>query len=276
MKTKISTKNLITASILVSTLLLSQSVNAGLIARTITDVTFGNVDAYYDDVLDITWLKDANFAKTSGYAATGVTGVSADGQMRWSAANTWAGQLQIGLYNDWRLTSLQPQDGSTDFNFNYSGDGSSDRGYNITSSMHEMAYMFHVNLGLEGYCDGANNNPNNGGSYCDSSGTGWHNTALYTVIDTVNLGNNIAVDNLMSNKYWYDVEYVHPTIFAWAFNPYNGYQGHEYKDDRFYGWAVRSGDVGASTPPVSSVPEPTALAIFGLGLLGLVARRKKA
>jgi len=271
MQIKIGTKKLITASVLASTLLLSQNANAGLIERTITDATFGTVAAYYDDVLDITWLKDANFAKTSDYAATGATGVRADGKMTWSAAKTWAGQLEIGAYDDWRLTSLQPQNGST-FDSKYVTDGTTDYGYNITSPLHEMAYMFHVNLGLEGYCDGANNT----GSYCDSSSTGFHNTAGDTAIDTANLGNDIAIDNLMSYVYWDDVEYAPHTDGAWAFDTDSGDQDDNDKGNSLYGWAVRSGDVGASTPPVSSVPEPTTLAIFGLGLLGLVARRKSA
>jgi len=269
MQIKIGTKKLITASVLASTLLLSQSANAGLIARTISDATFGNVEAYYDDVLDLTWLKDANFAKTSGYAATGFTGIDAvtgdtvvnvDGKMTWADANAWAGQLQIGTFDDWRLTSVQPQDGSTVFNENWADDGTTDVGYNITSQLHEMAYMFHVNLGLEG----------------DDGGTGFHNAALDTAIDTVSLGNNIAIDNLMSYVYWDDVEYAPYTGNAWAFLTVDGVQYDGYKGYSFFGWAVRSGDVGASTPVVSSVPEPTTLAIFSLGLLGLVARRKSA
>jgi len=40
----------------------------------------------YDNVLNITWLKDANYAKTSSYAS--------DGRMTWSAANTWATNLR--------------------------------------------------------------------------------------------------------------------------------------------------------------------------------------
>ena len=31
----------------------------------------GVVDAYYDTVLDITWLADANYVQTSGYDADG-------------------------------------------------------------------------------------------------------------------------------------------------------------------------------------------------------------
>ncbi len=49
----------------------------------------------YDDVLDITWLADANFAKTSMY--------DPDGLMNWANANTWAANLNYGGYNNWRL-----------------------------------------------------------------------------------------------------------------------------------------------------------------------------
>jgi hypothetical protein len=266
--TKVSTKvkQLAVASVLASTLLISQSANAGLIERTITDANFGTVQAYYDDVLDLTWLKDANFAKTSGY--------DADGEMTWTAANTWAGQLSLGAYDDWRLTSLQPQNSQTGFDYSYSlnGSGSSDHGYNITNSVNEMAYMFHVNLGLQGRCDGANNTA----SSCDQSGTGFHNTSYHSAINTANLGNNIAIDNLMSDVYWSDLEYAPNTYDAWAFRTSKGFQDVYHKGYSHYGWAVRSGDVSAPSQPTVGVPEPTTLAIFGLGLLGLVLRRKSA
>lgn len=44
-------------------------------------------EAYYDTVLNITWLADASYAKTSGY--------DADGLLSWDAAKTWAAQLNI-------------------------------------------------------------------------------------------------------------------------------------------------------------------------------------
>jgi hypothetical protein len=49
----------------------------------------------YDDYLNITWLQDANYAKTSGYSSTGL--------MTWSTAMTWAADLNYGGYDDWRL-----------------------------------------------------------------------------------------------------------------------------------------------------------------------------
>jgi hypothetical protein len=54
------------------------------------------------------------------------------------------------VYNDWRLPQVRPVDGGK-FNGKLSLDGSSDEGYNITSTQSELAYMFYVNLKLKGY-----------------------------------------------------------------------------------------------------------------------------
>jgi len=93
----------------------------------------------YDDVLDVTWLQDANYAKTSGY--------DTDGRMNMLAANTWVAGLSYGGYNDWRLADVKPVDNSA-FDYDaFSYDGTTDRGFNITSTQSEMAYMFYGNLG---------------------------------------------------------------------------------------------------------------------------------
>lgn len=81
----------------------------------------------YDTVLDVTWLQDANHAKTSGY--------DADGKMNWSAAMAWAADLSYTdslrgvTYTDWRLpsTSVQVQ------------------GFNQTGS--ELGQLYYVALG---------------------------------------------------------------------------------------------------------------------------------
>ena len=49
----------------------------------------------YDDILNVTWLSNANYAKTSGY--------DADGRMTLNDAKNWASNLSYGGYNDWRL-----------------------------------------------------------------------------------------------------------------------------------------------------------------------------
>ena len=80
----------------------------------------------YDDHLNITWLQDANYAKTSNY--------DADGQMSWAGATAWAANLSYldsvrnVTYDDWRLPTTV--DGPYVFGYN----GTTTAGYNITSS----------------------------------------------------------------------------------------------------------------------------------------------
>ena len=53
----------------------------------------------FDDVLNITWLADANYAQTSGFISVfGVFG--SNGGMPFSQANTWAANLSFGR-NRW-------------------------------------------------------------------------------------------------------------------------------------------------------------------------------
>lgn len=55
----------------------------------------------YNDILNITWLADANYAKSNGY--------DVDGKMSWTSAMAWAATLSYfdsvrGVtYTDWRL-----------------------------------------------------------------------------------------------------------------------------------------------------------------------------
>lgn len=97
-------------------------------------LAFGNAQAtlfdrggglLYDDVLKITWLSDANYARTSGY--------DADGLMSWTGANAWAAGLSYGGYSDWRLPTALNQNGSEPC-----------RMYFCDS---EMGYMFYNNMG---------------------------------------------------------------------------------------------------------------------------------
>jgi len=80
----------------------------------------------YDNILNITWLADWNYAKTQYNTTDGAQG-DADGQMDWTTAVGWANDLAYGGYDDWRLPSAGtwPRDG-------FGGGG-------------ELGYMFYVN-----------------------------------------------------------------------------------------------------------------------------------
>ena len=57
--------------------------------------TYNGVKLIYDSAQRITWLGDANWAKTSGF--------DPNGEMTWDEARAWAGGLTIGGFSDWRL-----------------------------------------------------------------------------------------------------------------------------------------------------------------------------
>jgi hypothetical protein len=213
----------------------------------------------YDDVLNVTWLQDANYAHTSGYAGTGITGA-----MDWATAMTWAADLVYGGYSDWRLPTNTPVNGSS-FNYTYSLDGSTDMGSNVTSPHSELAYMYHVNLGLKGVSDTAGN---------DQSDFGIFGNGTYNGVDRNSHGqNNVGlVSDLQNWAYWSDIDFSPSPIDAWAFATYLGIQVNQNKIiNQYYAWAVRPGDV-----TVSSVPVPAAFWLFGSGLIALASftRRK--
>jgi len=68
-------------------------------AASATLVDLGN-GLVYDQVLDITWLQDGNYAKTSGH--------SADGLMTFEDASTWVANLTYGGTRGWRLPTFDP------------------------------------------------------------------------------------------------------------------------------------------------------------------------
>jgi hypothetical protein len=200
----------------------------------------------YDTDQNLTWLQDANYAKTSGY--------DADGKMNWANSMTWASNLVFGGYDDWRLAGITDTGTS---GCNYSTNGT-DCGYNVDTANSELAYMYHVNLGLESYY-------NENGSYDPTFGIFGNGT--YGGQNDVGL-----IDNLQSYVYWSGTEYAPYTNDAWFFSTDGGYQDDLNKGVEFYAWAVRSGDVAAQTQG-TTVPEPGVLALMALGLVGMTAAR---
>jgi len=212
----------------------------------------------YDDVLNVTWLQDANYAKTSGY--------DADGRMNWGQAVTWADNLVYGGYDDWRLPTLQPING-TSFNLDHNYNGTSDRGYNITSTNSELSYMYYVNLGLTGYFNPDLTVRTDWGIF----GNGTLNGTDYSSYGQNDVG---LIVNLQATVYVFGTKYVSDndvyTDAPFGFYMDDGAQGTFDFSSTYYAWAVRSGDVAA-------VPEPEtyALMLAGLGLVGVAARRQR-
>ncbi len=89
----------------------------GAAAATLIDRGVGMI---YDTEQDITWLQDANYSVTSGYAS---------GRTDWSTALVWVDQLEYGGFSDWRL----PSAGSNPVN-----------GYESDS---EMGHLYYNELG---------------------------------------------------------------------------------------------------------------------------------
>ncbi len=76
--------------------------------------------------------------------------------------------------------------------------------------------------------------------------------------------------NVQDYGYWSGTEYASNPSSAWDFNTYGGYQVAASKHSTAYAWAVvLPGQAGAA------VPEPAGLALFGIGLLGLLAGRRR-
>ena len=78
----------------------------------------------YSTDMNVTWLQDAKYARTSGY--------DADGLMNWYVAIHWADNLIYEGYNDWRLPTYLDE-------YEYQRDDA--------PLQHEMAYLLFTELG---------------------------------------------------------------------------------------------------------------------------------
>lgn len=208
--------------------------------------------AFYDDVLNITWLADANFATTNNF---GVSGIDGSGTMTWDTANDWIAALNTAShlgFNDWRLPTLTPIAGGLTFDENSSNIGTTDIGRNISltgtafagSTASELAHLFYNTLGNVSDFDANGNFTLACGGDC--------------------LDNTGPFSNVQNIAYWTNLE-VDPTN-ARIFDFFVGAQDIGVKDGDYVAWAVRD---------VTAVPVPAAVWLFGSALMGLVGMRKR-
>jgi len=96
-------------------------------------------------------------------------------------------------------------------------------------------------------------------------------SADYSILTGKNTANLALFSNLQTTAYWSGTAYAPDQAGdAWFFYNMNGTQSSGYQFYEFSVWAFRPGDVAA-------VPEPEAYAqlLVGLGLLGVVAKRRR-
>ena len=237
---------LLCSTLLAALLCVSGGAQAALVGRDINGNAVAGSDGsavfLYDNVLNVTWLRNAN----------------ANGAMNWTQANTWAANLVVGTYDDWRLPTLTPVNG-TAFNYNFTNNGTSDYGYAATGTgwgtASEMGHLFYVTLGNKGYFT-----PGAGGSSGFAEQPGW------------GLTNTGDFQNLQSGVYWSGLEYAPDTIYAWYFDTIGGDQSYGGKIQSLHALAVRPGDVLA--PAAVPIPAALPLLLSGLAALGVAGRRR--
>ncbi|MFQ5635315.1 MAG: DUF1566 domain-containing protein [Gammaproteobacteria bacterium] len=201
--------------------------------------------AVYDTDLDITWLADANLAKTNSFGLP--SGILANGQMDWDTANQWIGAMNAAGYlgsSAWRLpTTTQP-----DFTCSTQDSGF---GLGFWCSGSEFGHLF----------------------YTEMSGT----TGMTAPPGTAPIG-NVPAFQLFSNierlsfpsAYWTGTSLN--ASFKWIFDWGNAEQKLLTKSSLIYVWPVMNGDVGAGSVPV---PGAAWLFVSSLLLLPGIARRRR-
>lgn len=216
----------------------------------------------YDDVLDVTWLQDANYAMTQGYSL-----LQYGRYLTWADALVWAADLSYYdsvrniTWTDWRLPKITPLDPAVGWQMQISTNGDQDDSYNVSapgtkyagSTASELPYMYFNNLGNTSRC------PVGGGwEGCSTAGASSYtlNTGIFT--------------NMEKGGYWTGSDENLPYKDGWGFDMGYmwGLQGAFNAGVGRIAWAVRDGDVAA-------VPLPGAVWLFGtvvIGWLGLRAR----
>lgn len=205
--------------------------------------------AYYDDVLDVTWIADAHLAATNSF---GVAGIMPSGEATWAIANEWIAAMNAEAFlgvSDWRLPiTIQPD---TTCSMQDASLGSPELGYGYGCTGSELGFLFHTTLGNVGQAD-ANGVP----------------TGACSQLPPYCVTNSGPFANLQGH-FWSGTLFAPVDGFAWSFVADDGSQGIHPFDPQYsplIPWAVRAGDIAV-------VPIPTTALLLGSGLAALWGRQ---
>lgn len=210
-----------------------------------TDASASETVFLYDTALNITWLRDANYARTIGM------NTQHGGGMSLRQAKAFASTLSIGGFGDWRLPKVVDT-GTLGCNL---ANSQTDCGYNVQTMSNgvvysEMAHLYYKTLGNKGFKDAS-------GKWNFPTGqSGLTNTATFK--------------NLSGDFYWEESDRFTPTYSAWSFRTYTGLQDTVNSGNPYLTMFVRDGDV-AAVPESSSIN----LGLMGLSVALALARRKQ-
>ncbi len=230
-----TTKGVITAAIGFTCLILATPAPAALHGRDL-DNDPATFEAWYDDVLDITWLADANFARTSGR--------DTDGMMDWPTATTWVGNLDYFGITGWRLPAVAPLDASS-YDHTFSNNGTTDVGFGIRGTHSELAHLYYVTLGNKGLCKPDDADP---GTCVVQTGWGLKNSGPF-----VNVG---AIAG-----HWTGSESMCPcgSLKTWLIDMTTGRQSQLPGSNLQGAWPVRDGDLAPTTGGLASLTLKTSV-----------------
>jgi hypothetical protein len=206
------------------------------------------VDAFYDTILNITWLADPDFAITSGF--------DADGLMTLAQANAWADGLSLFGGDGWRLPRIFPVSGLPLYNHNFSNNGTTDRGTAATGvgwgGASELGYMFYVHLGNKGIFTPNDANPS--AAVGPQPGYGLSNRGPFA---------NLRAEAYLTLNTVGDSDSV---VFAFQ-NGFQSTSGRQHFPQR--AWLLHPGDLIGAAPASEQLPQGSIVPLpGGLLLLG--------
>jgi hypothetical protein len=243
-----------------SLVLSSLSINA---QATLTRYTANDMGVVYSSVSDVTWTKDGNLLGSMFTTQGFDTVVDAIIAASPTITNTPSNINLSGIYTisstDFMADGRTSWFGAMAFinylnNIEYAG-----------SDQWRLPTIVNFTIGY--------NTPSNG------STTG----SEYSELFYQELGSGAALPinltptfiNEQVGYYWSGTEYANDSNISWFYNMHGGRQTATYKYFYLYAWAVSPGKFAWGEPIAVPEPERVALLIPGLGLIGIVLRRRR-